>query len=140
MKKVFGFLLLVVALAFLVSCSGGSSSGGSTTPVNGSAPELKSMTIAPNSAQRDTVVQVNFAFDFSDNDGDLDGGSINFSDATGTQTIVVPASYAGHKTGTGVGQITTKTSSTPGQYTYTAWLLDKKGNKSNTVTVTFTVT
>jgi hypothetical protein len=141
MKKFYGLSSLAIALAFLVSCSGGgSSSGGSSSqPIQGT-PELKSVTISPTSAQRNSAVQVNFAFSFTDTEGDLGGGTLNFSTGQSSKSMAIPSSYTGVKSGTGSGSLAAIADPNPGTYQYLVWLIDSKGTKSNTVTVTFTVT
>jgi hypothetical protein len=140
MKKYLVLSFLAVLLLTLSCGGGGSSSGGGQAPAtNGSVPELKSVAISPSSAPKSSPVQINFVFSFADSDGDLGGGTLNYSDGVSSQSMAIPSSYTGPKSGSGTGHITTTTGPNPGAYTYTVWLIDSKGNKSNTVAVIFTV-
>ncbi len=107
-----------------------------------SIPILHSVSIIPDSASSGSVVDISFKFIFTDFGGDLNGGSLNFVDPSGTtNTLTIPGSYQGQTSGTGYGYLNNmEIDLPPGKYTIPVYLKDKAGNQSNTVQVIWTIT
>jgi len=146
--KLWLFMLALSILMVLQGCSGGggggSSSGGGGSNGNGgtngtSSPNLKSVSISPNSANASSTATINFNFTFSDPEGDLGGGTAYYNDGTNQTSFALPNSLTGVKDGSGSGQINIAIGPNPGTYNVSCWLVDKGGNRSNTLTTTFTV-
>jgi hypothetical protein len=142
---IFCAFLSILILLFIFGCSGGgSSSGGGGSNGNGgtngtSSPNLKSVSISPNSANASSTATINFNFTFSDPEGDLGGGTAYYNDGTNQTSFALPNSLTGVKDGSGSGQINIAIGPNPGTYNVSCWLVDKGGNRSNTLTTTFTV-
>jgi hypothetical protein len=136
MKKIL-FLIPLLLLIFIFSCGGGSSSGSG----GGAAPVLQSISFSPSTARTNTLVNLTATFNYSDADGDLDGGSFVVSAADGSQGVIpIPSSFQGSTSGTGSLRLSSTTSSTAGIYPYQVWLIDRRGNRSNILIVNFTIT
>ncbi len=136
------FILVLSILMVIQGCSGGGG-GGSNSGGGGSngtsSPNLKSVSISPNSANAGSTVTINFNFAFSDPEGDLGGGSAYYNDGTNITSFALPNSLTGVKDGTGSGQLSLKIGPNPGTYNVSCWLVDKAGNKSNTIQIPFNV-
>jgi hypothetical protein len=105
-------------------------------------PTLHSVFITPNSAPSGSIVDIIFEFQFSDPNGDLGGGSLNFIDPGGnTNSLPIPGSYQGYTSGTGYGYLNNMENELPpGKYDIPVYLKDKAGNQSNILFVVWTVT
>jgi hypothetical protein len=105
-------------------------------------PTLHSIFITPDSAPSGSIVNLLFTFQFSDPNGDLDGGSLNFIAPEGdTNTIPIPSSYQGYTSGIAYGYLNNMVNELPpGTYNIPVYLKDRAGNQSNTLFVVWTVT
>lgn len=73
-------------------------------------------------------------FTFSDPNGDLAGGSINFTYNGETYSIALGDAFAGVKEGQGTGSLTIYPSTMlPGETLIPVWLVDAAGLESNTM-------
>lgn len=131
MLRAAGFGLVILAVA---ACGGGD--GGGPTE---SAPVIGNLTYAPDSAlQFDFAGQVTITgnFDFSDRDGDL--ATLTLTTSQGA-TLTAPVSGAGGQTsGTIQGAVEVDTR-VIGRYTFSVYVTDSRGNRSNSLSGTFDV-
>jgi hypothetical protein len=135
------FSVLLVLISFgMLGCGGGSSSGGggggSSSP---DAPVLQSVETIPNSAPAGaTVSSMLIRISFTDQNGDLGGGSFSYNYEGETTTIPISENVTGMKSGTiGTTGRTLKISPTVGTINVPCWLIDRAGNKSNTFNYNF---
>ncbi len=135
MKKL--YLWWVILLLVVACSSGGSSSGGGTS---GTAPTLHSVTISPTSATAFSWVNITARITFSDPDGDLnDGRVVIYSvDDKNEDEWYFGDSWQGVTQGTATISYRVYTVDRK-VYTYQVWMIDRQGNKSNTITVSFQV-
>ncbi len=98
----------------------------------GTPPTLINATVSPNSGPAGGTISVYIQFTFTDPDGDLDNGSLNFLSLSG-QPVTIPlgSSFAGLKSGTGGGTLSLTLENQKGTFNIPCWLVDKAGNKSN---------
>jgi 6-phosphogluconolactonase (cycloisomerase 2 family) len=87
-----------------------------------------------------SVVGISGSFNFTDPGGDLNGGSFNFTYNGSTTTVALGAGFAGVTSGSGqiIGPV--QLDATAGAVAIPCWLVDRAGNRSNTVYVNFTQT
>lgn len=106
-----------------------------------SPPTLHSVSVNPNSAIWGSTINLTFQFQFSDPDGDLDGGTFNFIAPGGsTVSMPIPASYQGQTSGIGYGYLNNVEVEDPkGTYNIPTFLKDKKGKQSNSINILFTI-
>lgn len=106
-----------------------------------SPPTLHSVAVNPNSVVQGSTIDLTFQFQFSDPDGDLDGGTFNFIAPGGsTVSMPIPSGYAGQTSGLGYGYVYDVTVDEPkGTINIPCFLVDKKGLQSNFYHVSFTV-
>ena len=133
------FLCAYYAHAVVVAAVGGSSSPAAAA-ANPSTPTLSSVTFSPNPAPANSVVAITGTFNFTDPGGDLNGGSFNFTYNGSTTTIALDASFAGVTSGIGQIMGSAQLDAAAGAVAIPCWLVDRAGNRSNTVNVTFTQT
>jgi hypothetical protein len=127
----FGMCLMVL----LAGCGGGGGGdGGGTTP---GAPALTNVTVTPNSAAAGLTIAIGGSFTFSDPDGDLNGGSFNYTYNGVTYSIPLPAQLAGVTNA--MIQFSTQVvlDSTVGTMLIPCWLVDRTGRSSNIFQVNF---
>lgn len=107
-----------------------------------SPPTLLAVSIKPSSAPSGAIVNIIFEFQFSDPDGDLDGGALVYIDPVGvTNSLTIPDSYRGRTSGIGYGYLNNLDNGlSPGTYTIPVFLKDKTGKQSNSLSVVWTVT
>lgn len=137
MKKIFLLLMFL-----LIGCGGGG--GGSSSSITGPTypPAISNLSYSPKSAslnEGNGAVTVYASYDYADADGDLQ--SFKISDTLGFLVITEGdlSSVVGGKTAGNIyGTVIVKTTS-KGTTTFQFWVVDKKGNESNKLSGTFTV-
>jgi hypothetical protein len=127
-------LATVVGLATLQGCGGGGG-GGTTTS---QAPVLTNVTVTPDSAAASLTIDINGSFTFSDPDGDLNGGSFNYTYDGVTYSFPLPAELAGVTSATIVFVLQAILNSDTGTASFPCWLVDGAGHSSNIFEVSFT--
>ena len=125
-----GFIASVI-LIFFTACSKGGDGG------DGSSPTLSSVTIAPDSAAAGLAITLSGGFSFTDPDGDLNGGSFNYTYEGTTYSFTLPSSFNGVTSGDAYFGLQVVLSSNIGTQNIPCWLVDSAGHRSNTVNVTF---
>lgn len=145
--KLKNVLIPSLIFSFIVLCAASTQGDRIYLPLIYSAPPstpptLYSVFTTPDSAPYGSIVNLIFTFQFSDPNGDLDGGSLNFIDPGGeTNSIPIPVIYQGLTSGTGYGYLNDlEIDLPPGTYNIPVYLKDKAGNRSNTLFVVWTVT
>jgi len=139
MRNSFFLLLLIIILLFSLSCSSGSNSQGGSS--GASAPALNAITISPTYGIVGRTITLDYNFTFSDPDGDLGGGRVYYQFGETSQNSVTLPDNLNDKKGNNSGQITLflLNSQDPGTYNVSFWLVDRGGNRSNTLNTSFTV-
>jgi hypothetical protein len=118
----------------LGGCSGGGGGGNGTVGV---APMLESVTVSPSSAAAGLSLTLSGEFTFSDADGDLAGGSFNYT-YEATYSFPLPAELAGLTGATVQFLVDVVLSTSTGELSIPCWLVDSGGRQSNTVTLSIT--
>ncbi len=133
MKKMFVWWVILLLAA---ACSSGGSSGGGGT--SGTAPTLHSVTLSPTSAPAYSWVNITVTITVSDPDGDLnDGRLVTYSvDEKEEAETKFSDSWEGLTRGTAVISSRFYTAERK-VYTFQFWVIDRQGNKSNTITINF---
>ena len=127
-------IVLTVVLAISVArCGGGGGGDG-----GGTAPTLINITFSPASAAAGLTVDISGTISFQDPDGNLDGGSFNYTYDGTTYSLPLPPEIGGITDGTGSFSIVAVLNSDTGTINVPAWLVDNTGLISNTVNMSFT--
>lgn len=132
MLRALGIGLLTVAMA---ACGGGGGGGSSSDSV----PILSNLQYAPEFALQfagNGQAWVSGTFDFKDNGGDL--ATLTLSTSQGGTLTEPIAGVSGTRSGTVQGVIEVDTG-VIGRYTFTIYVTDSRGNRSNTLSGTFEV-
>lgn len=127
-------VLILVVLAGIAAIVG---SGGGSGGADG-APTLSEVTIEPSSAAAGLTITIGGTFTFTDSNGDLNGGSFNYSYNGTTYSFALPEELAGITSATVAFQVQVVLDSTTGTATFPCWLVDGSGLSSNTIDVSFT--
>jgi len=130
------FLLILAGLFFLASCGGGgsSSSGGGATD-----PSLTLLNVT-------AVVQVGQSarvdFRYNDSEGNISTVFIReqFNTKDVTSTFSAGALFISGNSGATFFTVSYPTTASRGQHNYEVWVTDAKGNRSNSLTFSITVT
>lgn len=136
--------ITLVLIFLLIGCGGGSGSSATAPSTKGSAPVISNLYCSPATAnylQGGGAVTVYVYLNFIDADGDIETIStygLQLDGVTIKTTTSTLSNMDGKTSGTitGVSAIPTLTR---GTLTYTGWVTDKQGNKSNELTTTFTI-
>ena len=131
-------LLGLYALGIVgIFASGGGGGGGDGSEANNS-PILSDITISPDKAASGLTLDINGSFRFTDLDGDLNGGSFNYTYKGSTYSFPLPADLAGLTEGIVTFTTTVILDASTGLVTVPAWLEDRTGMKSNVENIEFT--
>jgi len=125
-----------VLMAFVISACGGGGGGGGST---GSAPTIANLQYAPESALQydgEGTTAVNGSFSFTDPDGDL--ASVTLTTSQGS-TLTMPISGASGITSGTVSASVEVDTSVVGHYTFSCYVTDRQGNRSNSLSGSFEV-
>lgn len=125
-----------ISVIMLHGCGGGGGgvAGGSTGP----APILSDVSISPSEAAAGLTIMLSGSFTFSDPNGDLGGGTFNYTYENTTFSLTLPSSFDGITSGTAYFDLDVVLSATTGTMSIPCWLIDRAGNQSNTFEVSFT--
>jgi hypothetical protein len=133
-----GVLSLVLAVS-VASCGGGGGGGGpSSTP-----PSISDLSFAPTSVPQSDggTATVDGSVQFTDSGGDLATFNMTVTDSSGHQVASISdplKGAAGGTSGTIQGEFQVSTSTT-GVFTFSVWVVDAAGARSNTLASTFQV-
>ena len=134
-------VMLFVLVFFIVGCGGGGGSSSGAVVGGGTAPTLSSVVFTPPSAAAGSTINLVATFNFSDPDGNLNGGSLKFTYEGTTTTVSMGSEFAGKTSGIGILTISSgKLSSTVGNISVPVLIIDNTSKSSNTITVVFTQT
>jgi hypothetical protein len=123
-------LLVGLAMLVLSSCGGGGGSAG--------APALLDVTTTQNSLPANTTATVRGAFTFSDPEGDLGGGSFNYTYAGVSYSISLPSTLTGVANASVSFDLVVSLNSSIGPVTISCWLVDSAGHSSNSLQIGIT--
>jgi hypothetical protein len=125
-------ILSILTIFSLTGCFGGG--GDSAT----SAPILSSITFYPESAAAGLTINISGTISFEDPDGNLNGGSFNYTYDDTTYSFPLPPEISGITSGMVNFSLDAILSSNTGTVDVPAWLVDNTGNISNTLYMSFT--
>ncbi len=129
-------IMILAGLFFIMSSCGGG--GGGSSP--GSAPVISSLSWWPQTAtymEGDGALDVKFDLLYSDPDGDIKTLRVTDSDG-GNITHDISTTIGSSTSGLLTFYMTADTSKI-GTFTFQIWLIDSKGNSSNQLSGSFTV-
>jgi len=129
-----GLILIAVVGIVTILGSGGGGGGGTTS----NAPVLSNFMWSPSSVAAGLTLTINGSFDFSDPNGNLNGGSFNYTYHGSTYTFQFPPEFAGVTNATVVFELLAVLDSSTGTEAIPVWLVDNTGLSSNIVQVDFT--
>ena len=124
------YIITVLISALLISCGGG---GGSTTPTD---PTISNFVIIPASGIAGTTVTITVSHDYSSTNG---LSTAYYTDEDGEVTTVDERACTSSFSACFI-TVNASLTSTKGTYSVSLYVVDTKGNKSNTLSSTFTVT
>ena len=130
------FLIALFTL-MLAGCGGGGGGGDGGVTSTNSAPILSNVSISPSEAAAGVTITIGGSFTFSDADGNLDGGTFNYTYENETYSFNLGSSFDGISNGTAGFTIDVVLSDATGGKSIPCWLIDGAGNQSNTFEVTF---
>ena len=131
-------LLLLMGLLLVVSCGGGGDDGGGSAAVSSANPTL---TWVDYTSNVEVSIDAYVEFGFSDPEGDI--STLFVTEKFGTK--IIPHQYSAKdmlisgNQGSSYFTIAYPTDASIGQHDYEIWLVDAKGNSSNLLTLTITV-
>ena len=124
--------IFVVVLGFITVIGSGGGGGG-----GGVAPVIEDTTLFNDEAAAGILFEFNGDLTFSDADGDLDGGTINYEYGGVIQSIVLPPELRGITSATVMFTLLAQLNNEVGEFIIPCWLIDRAGNRSNTVEISF---
>ena len=128
-------LISMAGIATILGSGGGGGGDGGTTS---GAPVLVNVVLARSSAAAGLTITIDGQFTFSDADGNLGGGSFNYTYGGTTYSIPLPAALTGITGATVAFQLQAILDSSTGTALYPAWLVDAAGLSSNIFQISFT--
>ena len=127
--------LLIFLLLFLFSCLGG---GNNPTAPNPNKPVLNSLVFEPSTVSMGSIRFLKVEFTFTDMNGDLGGGFINYNYEGKIVSVNLPLDFTGLINGKGYAGLNVIISNTKGSVPVLIWLTDLAGNDSEKLTVFIT--
>jgi hypothetical protein len=125
-------------LGIVASGGGGGGGGGGGVSSDPLSPTLSDFDIDPDTAAAGLTLDIFGSFRFTDSDGNLDGGSLNYTYDGSTFSIPLPAALAGLTEGGLNFTATIILNSSTGVIVVPVWLEDNSGRKSNVENIEFT--
>ena len=137
-KSLFRRLVLPVIYIFgilgIVASGGGGGGGGDDE----NSPTLSDVNFSPDRGAAGLTLDIFGSFRFTDPDGDLDGGSFNYTYDGSTYSFPLPPALAGITDGIVNFSTTVILNSSTGIILVPAWLEDRSGRRSNIENMEFT--
>lgn len=141
MKRRIFCLLAGIGLLFLIRCGGGDSNNGGGSSPNCSQNGIPQISYSVSKSSIKVGDQFTATYYWCDSDGDIKTvyGRVTALNQDITESRSASEFGITGTSGTNTVQRTFDYPVPPGQYQLSAWVIDGKGNKSNTVTLNVTV-